>query len=111
VIVRLLRARIAPNRTPEFHAFIQQVGLPSLRATSGLVDVHIGRRSLGQHDEAVVVSIWRDWDALVKAVGDPNQPYLITLETGLVVETSVEHYEAVDVDELLPTLEEALPPA
>jgi antibiotic biosynthesis monooxygenase (ABM) superfamily enzyme len=102
VIVRLLRARIAPNRTPEFHEFIQRVGLPALRATAGLLDVHVGRRSVGTHEEAVVVSVWRDWDSLTAVIDDPQQPYLLTAETGLVVETSVEHYEAVETEEMVP---------
>lgn len=102
MIVRLLRARIAPNRTAEFHDFVQHVGLPALRATAGLLDVHVGRRSVGTHEEAVIVSVWRDWDLLTTAIRDPQQPYLITPETGLVVEASVEHYEAVETEELVP---------
>ena len=97
MIIRVLQATIAPRRSAEFHTFVIEQGLPRFREHDGLVDVYIGLRSEGSEDFGVIVSVWRDWDALAAAVGpDPLRPYLLTPETGLVSSVKVLHFEAVD---------------
>ena len=89
MIVRVLSVRITQDRGAEFHAFIRERGLPRIQAHPGLVSAHVGRRTEGPDEFAIVVTIWRDWHALTEALGpDPSQPYLLTPESGLV-ETAV----------------------
>lgn len=108
MIVRVLSVRIAQGRGAEFHAFIRGRGLPRIQAHPGLVSVHVGRRTEGHDEFAIVVTTWTDWHALTEALGpDPSQPYLLTPESGLVETATVEHFEAID----LPPLPQAEPKA
>lgn len=98
MIVRVLSVRIAPGRGPEFHAFVREHGLPRIQSHPGLVSVYVARRTEGADELAIVVTMWRDWTSIVEALGpDPSQPYLLTPESGLVEEATVEHYEAIDL--------------
>jgi hypothetical protein len=98
MIVRVLSVRITPDRGAEFHAFVRERGLPRIQSHPGLVSAHVGRRTDGPDELAIVVTVWRDWDALTDALGpDPSLPYLLTPESGLVVTATVEHFEAIDL--------------
>src|SRR6266508_5131921 len=106
MIVRVLSVRIAPDRGAEFHAFVRERGLPRIHLHPGLVSAHVGRRTDGPDEIAIVVTIWRDWDALQEALGpDPSRPYLPEPESGLVVTAAVEHFEGID----LPSIQEVEP--
>lgn len=97
MIIRVLQATIAPRRSADFHAFVVEQALPRFREHDGLIDVYVGLRSDGSEDIGIVVSVWRDWDALAAAIGpDPLQPYLLTPETGLLSSVTVLHFEALD---------------
>lgn len=98
MIVRVLSVRIAQGRGAEFHAFIRERGLPRIQAHPALVSAHVGRRTEGHDEFAIVVTTWTDWHALTEALGpDPSQPYMLTPESGLVETATVEHYEAIDL--------------
>ncbi len=97
MIIRVLQATIAPRRSADFHTFVIEQGVPRFREHDGLIDVYVGLRSEGGEDVGIIVSVWRDWDALAAAVGpDPLRPYLLTPETGLVSSVQVLHFEAVE---------------
>lgn len=101
MIVRVLSVSVAPNRGAEFHAFIRDQGLPRIQAHPGLVSVHVGRRTEGSDELAIVVTVWSDWHALSEALGpDPSKPYMLTPATGLVSNVTVEHFEAIDLPAL-----------
>jgi hypothetical protein len=103
MIVRVLSVRIAPDRGAEFHAFVRDRGLPKIQQHPGLVSAYVGRRTDGADELAIVVTIWRDWDALQDALGpDPSQPYLLTPDSGLVATAEVEHFEAIDLPPVQP---------
>lgn len=98
MIIRVLSVRIEPDRGADFHAFIRERGLPRIQAHPGLVSVHVGRRTEGPDELAIVVTVWRDWEALTDALGpDTSLPYLLTPSTGLVADARVEHFEAIDL--------------
>jgi len=100
MILRVLTVEIAPGRGPEFHAYIRDKGLPRIQAHPGLISAHIGRRTEGGDEHAIVVTVWRDWDSLQEALGpDPSQPYLVT-PGEMVTDTQVEHFEAVELPSL-----------
>jgi len=101
MIVRVLTVRIAKDRGAEFHAFVRDRGLPRIQEHPGLVSVHVGRRTDGPGEQAIVVTVWRDWDAITDALGpDPSQPYMPTAESGMVEAATVEHFEAIDLPSL-----------
>ena len=105
MIVRVLSVRIAPNRGAEFHTWVRDHGLPRVQAHPGLISLDIGRRNEGADEHAIVVTVWRDWDALQDAMGpDTSQPYLPTPEKGLVLSASVEHFEGIEIPPLGSTL-------
>jgi hypothetical protein len=104
MIVRVLTVRIANDRGAEFHAFVRDHGLPRIQEHPGLVSVHVGRRTDGPAEHAIVVTVWRDWESITDALGpDPSKPYMPTPASGLVETTTVEHFEAID----LPALDRA----
>jgi hypothetical protein len=101
MIVRVLNVRIAKGRGPEFHAFMRERGLPRMQLHPGLVSVNVGRRTDGPDEFAVIVTVWRDWDALHDALGpDPWRPYMVTEESGLAETARVEHFEAIELPDL-----------
>jgi hypothetical protein len=98
MIVRVLRASIAPGRSADFHAFVIDAGLPSVVQRDGLLDVHVGLRTEGSQEIGIIISVWRDWAALESALGpDPNRPYLLLEADGLVTGATVEHFEGLEV--------------
>lgn len=98
MIIRVLSVQVEPDRGADFHAFIRDRGLPRIQAHPGLISAHVGRRTEGSDELAIVVTVWRDWESLTDALGpDPSLPYLPTPDTGLVVKSRVEHFEAIDL--------------
>jgi len=111
MIVRVLSVHVAPNRGAEFHAFIREHGLPKIQSHPGLISANVGRRTEGADEFAIVVTVWRDWQAITEALGpDTSEPYMPTPATGLVTGATVEHFEGIDLPEL-PTREAARVPA
>jgi len=101
MIVRVLNVRIAPGRGPEFHAFMRERGLPRMQQHPGLVSVNVGRRTDGPDEFAIIVTVWRDWEALTDALGpDPSRPYMGTQESSLAETARVEHFEAIELPAL-----------
>ena len=98
MIIRVLSVEIEPDRGADFHEFIRDRGLPRIQSHPGLISVHVGRRTEGKDELAIVVTVWRDWEALTDALGpDPSQPYLASPSSGLVTSARVEHFEAIDL--------------
>ena len=107
MIVRVLSVQIAPDHGAEFHEYLRDHGLPRIQAHPGLVSAHVGRRTEGSDEQAIVVTIWRDWDSLTDALGpDMSQPYLLPPSLEYVTGARVEHFEAIE----LPPLPEASTP-
>jgi hypothetical protein len=101
MIIRVLSVEVAQGRGAEFHAFMRERGLPRIQAHPGLVSVNVGRRTDGSDEFAIVVTVWRDWEALTEALGpDPSQPYMVTPESGLAQTAKVEHFEGIDLPAL-----------
>ena len=101
MIIRVLSVKIAQDRGAEFHAFIREKGLPRIQAHPGLVSAHVGRRTDAHDEFAIVVTVWRSWEALTDALGpDPSQPYMVTPESGLAETAQVDHFEAIDLPAL-----------
>lgn len=99
MIVRVLRARVRPNRVAAFDAlFRAQVDL--LRGQPGLEYVKLARRLQADGGEEVVLfEEWLDAKSLYAWVG-PNlaEPRLVPGARELMHELNVAHYEALDKD-------------
>ncbi len=66
-VLRLFRFRPAHG---EFDRTLRTEMLPDLRKLPGLVDVHVGRHGSSELGDRIVASVWRDRDAMVRAMGE-----------------------------------------
>jgi quinol monooxygenase YgiN len=96
VIVRVFRACVVPGSEEAVHRAIREVGLPAVEAHDGLIAAHLGRRMAPEGEEFVIVSVWRDHEALGRELDEP-------LELGYLAEaarhlhgTTVDLYEAFE---------------
>jgi len=94
MIMRVLRAKVKPGRLKDYQRLCEEKSFPHLRATPGLVALHAGAPLEAQPDEFVVVSVWRDLDALVGFAGEQwREVVILPGEAELVDEMIVEHYD------------------
>ena len=99
MIVRVLRARVKPNKVGAFNAIFRgQVAL--LKEQPGLVYVKLARRL--RHDggeEVLLFEEWQDAASLYAWVGpDLSEPRLVPGSQELMDDVVVAHYEALDKD-------------
>ena len=71
VIVRVFRARVHPGKEDEFERFVNDTGVPMVKAAKGCAHVTAGKSRWSEHPEFVVVTHWRSLDAL-KAFAGPT---------------------------------------
>lgn len=94
MIVRIFRARVRPGQQAAFEEKARALSVPLVRAQPGLLAFFPGR-PLGDGDEFVMVTVWRDLDALRGFVGDDWRQAVVPLEeVPFLWETSVQHYAA-----------------
>ncbi len=94
MIMRVLRARVKPGRLKDYQRLCEEKSFPHLRATPGLVALHMGVPLVSQPEECVIVSVWRDLDALVDFAGEQwREVVVLPGEAELVDEMVVEHYD------------------
>src|SRR5262249_17511651 len=102
MIMRVLRAKVKAGKLKEYQRLCEERSVPHLRATPGLVALHMGAPLLAQPDEFVIVTVWHDLAALVGFAGEQwREVVILPGEAELVDEMVVEHY-----DESLRTLGE-----
>lgn len=93
MITRIFRGRVRPGKHAEFERYIRAEGLPQFEANPGVVGVHFGTPTEQDPDEFVVVTVWRDLDALKAYAGERwGDPKLSLREAHLLEEASVHHY-------------------
>jgi heme-degrading monooxygenase HmoA len=97
MIVRVLTARVRPDRAGQFNALLRQQ-LPLLRQHDGLVYAKLARQVHPDSEEVILFEEWRDSKSLYGWAGpDINKPRLFPGSEKLVESVSVTHYEALDV--------------
>jgi heme-degrading monooxygenase HmoA len=97
VIVRVLRAKVRPNKVAAFDTLIREQA-KSMRGQPGLEYVKLARRVEPDGGEEVVLfEEWRDATSMYAWVG-PNlsEPRLVEGARELVEELTITHYEALD---------------
>jgi quinol monooxygenase YgiN len=93
MITRIFRGRVLPGKHREFERFIRTEGIPGFEANPGVVSVHFGTPTEQDPDEFVVVTVWRDLEALKAYAGERwGDPKLTLTEAHLLREASVHHY-------------------
>ena len=94
MIIRVFRARVHPGKQQEFEQFFLNKALPMVRAQSGLVSVTVGRPLDTSPEDFLMVTVWRDLDALKGFAGEQWQNPVIDPEAAhLLKETFVDHYD------------------
>jgi heme-degrading monooxygenase HmoA len=97
VIVRVLRAKVRPNKVAAFDSLIREQA-KSMRGQPGLEYVKLARRVEPDGGEEVLLfEEWRDATSMYAWVG-PNlaEPRLVEGARELVEELTITHYEALD---------------
>ncbi|HET7168020.1 MAG TPA: antibiotic biosynthesis monooxygenase [Candidatus Limnocylindrales bacterium] len=97
MIVRVLTAKVAMDRSGELHDLLREQ-LPILRRHDGLVYVKLARRLMGRTEEVVLIEEWRDPAAMYVWTGpDIHRPRLLPGTEELLDELRITHYESLDV--------------
>jgi heme-degrading monooxygenase HmoA len=95
VILRVFRARAHPGRQPDFEAFVPRVALPLVESQAGMVARLAGRPVAGNADEFLILSFWRDLEALRSFTGEEWEQAVIHGEAApLLREVLAHHYES-----------------
>lgn len=74
-VVRILRGRLHPHEAASYFEQTRE-RRERLLDSGDIVLSHLGRRMVGRHEEAVVVSVWRDQEAVTRVAGGPDRPVL-----------------------------------
>lgn len=78
----------------QFERFFLDRALPLVRAQPGLVSVAVGRPPAAAHSEFVMITVWRDLDALKGFAGENwQEPRIEPDEADLLSGSVVHHYE------------------
>src|SRR5262245_5257390 len=94
MIMRVLRAKVKAGRLKDYQRLCEEKSFPHLHATPGLVALHRGAPLVSQPDEFVVVTVWRDLEALVGLAGEHwREVVVLPGEAELVEEMAVEHFD------------------
>jgi heme-degrading monooxygenase HmoA len=122
LIVRILKGRVNPGQIAALRAQAQWV-LGDIRKHDGVVHAEVARQVHADGgEEIVLVSVWRDLDAIYGWLGVTNlleTPKRDRGEPSLFEQFDVQHYEvlesddfpAIDAEELAATADASLPAA
>jgi len=94
MIIRVFRATVHDGKQDEFEAFFVNKALPFLQAQPGMLEARIGRPLPSSPNEFLMITMWRDLNALEdfagahwwEAVIDPDEAHLLK-------DTVVHHYD------------------
>ena len=97
MIIRVFRAKIREGREAEFKSMVQEQSIPWLEKSDGMVGFLPGEPLTTSSREFVMITLWRDVDALVAFAGeDWRTPVVTEDEAPLVEEMFAEHYMRFD---------------
>lgn len=97
MIIRVFRAKVRQNKRPDFEAKVKELSIPLVRSQKGLVAFFSGRPMASNPQEFVMVTVWKDLEALRAFAGDHwNVSVIPEPERPLLEESCVHHYEAID---------------
>ena len=97
MIVRVFRAQIREGRVSDFKKMVQEQSIPWLEKSDGMLGYFPGEPSPDSPGEFVMVTLWRDLDALKSFVGnDWASPVVTEDEAPLVEQMFAHHYTRFD---------------
>ncbi len=102
MIIRVFRARIREGHVADFKAMVREQSIPWLRRTSGMLGYFAGEPLDDNSREFVMVTLWRDVEALKRFVGERwETPVVTDDEMPLVEEMFAHHYARFEKDTTL----------
>jgi heme-degrading monooxygenase HmoA len=97
MIIRVFRARVRPGKQQQFELKVRELSIPLVRSQKGLIAFFSGRPMESSPDEFVMVTAWKDLEALRAFAGDDwNVSVIPDPERPLLEDSFVHHYEAID---------------
>lgn len=103
VITRVFRGTVRPGRHAEFERLLREEGVPRFERTPGCLSVHVGTPTEASPDEYMVVTVWRDLDALKAFAGEQwSDPKLSLREAHVLADATVHHYRNGDGRTIVP---------
>jgi heme-degrading monooxygenase HmoA len=97
MIVRIFRARIREGRLAEFKRMVQEQSIPWLTSTDGMLGYHAGEPMTEGSRDFLMVTFWRDLDALRAFAGERwDTPVVTPDEEPLVEAMFADHYLGFD---------------
>jgi len=93
MIIRVFRATIREGRTADFKRMVEEQSIPWMEQADGMLGCFPGEPLPGSPREFVMVSLWRDVDALREFAGSSwDTPVVTPDEAPLVEKMSAHHY-------------------
>jgi len=100
MIVRISRGVVQADGDAGAFTLIRSIVTYAPGEVDGLVSMHVGRRVHEGDEQVVVITVWRDVDALIAAMGPNwNRSAFPAAFEGKVSRITVEHYETLDPDD------------
>ena len=93
MIIRVFTARIREGRVSDFKRMVQEQSVPWLKGSDGMLGYFPGEPLSESSREFVMVTLWRDVEALKKFAGEQWETPVVTEdEAPIVVEMFARHY-------------------
>jgi len=97
MIIRIFRAKIRKDQVSEFKRMVQDQSIPWLESSEGMLGYFPGEPFGENAREFVMVTLWRDLDALEAFAGtDWDNPVVTDHEAPLVEAMFADHYLKFD---------------
>ena len=71
MIIRVWKCNVKQDKVDEFLAFTNRYMIPILKAQSGCLGHYVGKLELSKHPRFVIISLWKDFEAIREFTG-PN---------------------------------------
>ena len=98
MVIRIFRVRARPGCASELERVVRERGVPNITRREGLVSLLVGRPDDGDERDLMLVSVWRDLEALRAFKGDAwREARLLPEELGLSESASVSHVMAESI--------------
>ena len=97
MIIRIFRAKVREGQVSEFKKMVQNQSIPWLESSEGMLGYYPGEPFGENAREFVMITLWRDLDALEAFAGaDWGSPVVTDDEAPLVEAMFADHYLSFD---------------
>jgi quinol monooxygenase YgiN len=88
MVIRLFRGRVKTENLKSLDKLLADVTLPLLQKWEGLVCYHVGRPMAPDANEFLVLTVWKDLQALKEFSGEDWQNAVIPQQMAAILEAS-----------------------